>query len=110
MLAATAEQSLLNSVEIGVETQACHRAERAALLSVHAVVNAEKGVLHDGPEVLHLNDVMGAGDDAGRATATDLRRDDLRVQVLPVLAFGRFHVSNGHIVLRHAREYREDMG
>src|SRR5256714_8739379 len=113
MLAATAEQRLLNSVEIGVETQARHGAERAALLSVHAVVNAEKGVLHDRPEVLHLDDVVRAGDDAGRAGGANLGGDYLGVEVFPVLAFGRVGrvtIRHWRIVLGHAIEYREVPG
>ena len=108
MLAAPPVQDLLDGVEVGVEAQAGHGAERATLLAVLAVVDPEQGVLHGRAEILHLDDVVGAGDDASRTSGADLGGHDLRIEVFPVLAFGRAgRVSIGlwRTDLTHTREY-----
>ncbi len=113
MLAAPPVQDLLDGVEVRVEAQAGHGAERATLLAVLAVVDPEQGVLHGRAEILHLDDVVGACDDARGTSGADLGGHDLRIEVFPVFAFGRVgRVPIGHwqTVLTHPREYMDVPG
>jgi hypothetical protein len=96
VLPPAAVEELLHDVEGRLQAEAGHRAQRAALIAVDAVLRPLllggrqlRPLLLDvdGAEVLHVDDVVGACNDARGAADADLGGDYLFVQVLPVLTF-----------------------
>ena len=78
-----------------------------------AIVDPQQGVLHGRTEILHLDHVVGARDDASGTSGADLGGHDLRIEVFPVLALGLVgRVSIGHwrTDLTHPREYMDVPG